>query len=299
MARPFTRVSVVGMGTMGTRIALEAAIAGYDVVAYDISPDARAAFELNALATAYEWEMRGAVTSAAVSDALTAITIVDDPEKAANTDLLIEAASERMPVKHAVFEQFDRLCPPHTVLVSNTSTLLPRDIETALERKGLFAALHFNIIRTVVEIMRGSATDDQTVTRLQEFVRTLGERPLVMIKEKSGYVVNSMVVPWLEAGLWLAVGGYAEIEEVDRTWMLVTGAPAGPFGQMDYIGLDVAADIGEIMQQRGVPGHWQEIRDYCQPLIGRGHLGIKTGQGFYSYPDAAWLQPDFLRPDGA
>jgi 3-hydroxybutyryl-CoA dehydrogenase len=171
------------------------------------------------------------------------------------------------------------------------------EIEISLTRKDRFAALHFNVINTVVEIMRGAETSDDTIDVLEQFTRSLGEIPLVMKKEIAGYVVNSMIVPWLEAGPWLAAGGYASIEDVDRTWMLITGTQAGPFGQLDYIGLDVAFDIGEIMEARGVPCHWSEIREYLQPHLDKGHLGIKTLQGIYSYPDPAYARPGFLKPD--
>jgi 3-hydroxybutyryl-CoA dehydrogenase len=170
-------------------------------------------------------------------------------------------------------------------------------METSVSRKDRFAALHFHTYKSVVDIMKGTQTSDQTVAALQKFVRKMGELPIVMKKEKGGFLHNSMFIAWLEAGLWLAAGGFGSIEDIDRSWMKVHKSAYGPFGALDMVGLDVARDIGTGLRDRDFGGHWNEIEKFLQPYIDRGHLGIKAMQGFYSYPEPAYTQPGFLDGD--
>ncbi len=288
-------VLILGSGTMGSRIALGCALNGYSVVVYDVSEDALAGLETRLLFMGHFLAEEGKTTMEAVEESMSRIKTVSDPaEAAANADLLIEAVPERLKLKHEVFARFEDLCPEKTVFVSNTSSLLTSEIETAVERKDRFAALHFHGYKSVVDIMRGARTSDETVALLRQFSRSVGELPIVMKKENPGFLHNSMFIAWLESAMWLAAGDFGSVEDIDRSWMKVHDVPRGPFGYLDVVGLDVAKDVGEAMLARGHPGHWNETRDFLQSYIDKGHLGIKTGQGFYTYPDPAYRQPDFL-----
>ncbi|MBI5118930.1 3-hydroxyacyl-CoA dehydrogenase [Candidatus Poribacteria bacterium] len=289
-------VLVLGAGTMGSRISLGCALHGYDVLVYDVSETALQALEFRHQFMAQYWIKQGLTTQQEVEASLSRIRTVTDPaEAAANADILIEAVSEKIDLKHKVYSQFDKLCPARTVFASNTSSLLASEMETALARKDRFAALHFHGYKSVADIMRGTRTSDETVELLKSFARSIGEVPIVMKKEKEGFLHNSMFIAWLEAAVWLAAGGYGSVEDIDRSWMLVHQMSYGPFGAIDRVGLDVASDIGNGLAAKGFPGHWAELREFLQPYIDRGHLGVKTGQGFYSYPDPAYMQPDFLK----
>jgi 3-hydroxybutyryl-CoA dehydrogenase len=167
-------------------------------------------------------------------------------------------------------------------------------MEATVGRKDRFAALHFHGYKSVADIMRGTQTSDETVELLREFAKSIGELPIVMKKENPGYLHNYMFIVWLEASMWLAAGGFGEIEDIDRSWMKVHNSRYGPFGMVDIVGLDVALDVGEAMRKRGQPGHWNEIREFVQPYIDKGYLGLKTGRGFYTYPDPAYARPGFL-----
>jgi 3-hydroxybutyryl-CoA dehydrogenase len=288
-------ILVVGAGTMGARISLGCAMHGYNVTVYDISEQALHGLEFRHQFMGFQWTREKLTTREEVENCLGQIKATTDPaEGAADADLLIEAVSEKIDVKHKVFAKFDALCPPRTIFASNTSSLLTSEMETAVGRKDRFAALHFHGYKSVIDIMRGTKTADQTVEALQKFARSMGELPIVMKKEKEGFLHNSMFIAWLEAGLWLAAGGFGSVEDIDLSWMKVHKSAYGPFGAMDIVGLDIARDIGNGLKAKGFPGHWDEIERFLQPYIDRGNLGIKTMQGFYSYPDPAYMRPNFL-----
>lgn len=288
-------VLVLGAGTMGARISLACAMHGYNVIVYEVSEEALQGLEFRYQMMGYFWEEEGKATREVVEESLSRIRITSDPaEAAADADLLIEAIPEKLELKHKVFAQFEKLCPKKTVFVSNTSSLLTSEIETAVDRKDRFAALHFHGYKSVADIMAGTQTSENTIEFLKQFSRSIGELPVVMKKEHPGFLHNYMLIVWLEAAMWLAAGGFGSIEDIDRSWMKVHDSRLGPFGSLDAVGLDVALDVGEAMRDRGQPGHWDEMRGFLQSYIDEGHLGIKTGRGFYTYPDPAYAQPGFL-----
>jgi 3-hydroxybutyryl-CoA dehydrogenase len=288
-------ILIIGAGTMGARISLGCALNGYNVTIYDISEQALQGLEFRHQFMGFQWASENLTTPQEVENCLNRIRISSDPaEGAADADLLIEAVSEKLDIKHKVFAQFDALCPGKTIFASNTSSLLTSEMDTALKRKDRFAALHFHGYKTVVDIMRGTETSDSTVEALKKFARSMGELPIVMLKEKEGFLHNSMFIAWLESAMWLAAGGFGAIEDIDRSWMRVHKSAYGPFAMLDIVGLDVARDIGNGLQAKGFPGHWEEIERFLQPYIDRGHLGLKTMQGFYSYPNPVYMSPNFL-----
>jgi 3-hydroxybutyryl-CoA dehydrogenase len=288
-------VLVLGAGTMGTRISLACALHGYKVVVYEVSDAALQGLEFRYQMLGMFLEQQGKTTQKAVEESMSRITTTSDAaEAAADADILIEAVPEKLELKHTVFAEFENLCPEKTVFVSNTSSLLTSEMESAVERKDRFAALHFHGYKSVADIMGGTQTSPETIELLKEFARRIGELPIVMKKEHPGFLHNYMFIVWLEAAMWLAAGGYGSIEDIDRSWMKVHDARMGPFAMLDIVGLDVGRDVGEAMRDRGQPGHWEEIREFLQPYIDRGHLGLKTGRGFYTYPNPAYAQPEFL-----
>jgi len=163
-----------------------------------------------------------------------------------------------------------------------------------VHRGNRFAAMHFHHIHSLVDIMRGPRTSPETVDVLQRFARSLGEIPMVMKKEKDGYLRNSMAFALLQQAALLVIGGYGNVEDVDRAWMAVQVSGRGPFGSMDVIGLDTALNIAEARMQRGRGEGWKQVVDFLRPYVERGDLGVKTGKGFYSYPNPAYQQPGFI-----
>ena len=289
------RVCVAGAGTMGLRISLQCAIRGYQTAIYDISQQALNQVPERHQRIAEQIVALGVVSQSEVEAGLRRITITPDPEKAAeDADLLSESVPEIVDTKRQVHAQFDRLCPAHTIMTTNTSSLLVSEIEDVVQRGDKFAALHFHGFGTVVDIMPGPRTSPETVDTLRRFARSLGEIPIVLKKEKDGYVHNTMYIALLQAAASLVIGGYADIEDVDRSWMAVHHAAAGPFGMLDGVGLDVAMNVAEAQANRGRGEQWRQMADFLRPYVERGELGMKTGKGFYTYPNPAYQQPDFL-----
>lgn len=289
------KVCVVGAGTMGSRISLQCAIRGYEVTVYDVSEEVLQRAPARQKEIAERIVTMGVLSRDEVDAGLTHVTFTADPEEAAaNADLLSESVFERVDLKREIHAQFDQLCPPHTIITTNTSSLLVSDIEDAVRRGDKFAAMHFHGIGSLVDIMRGPRTSDETVAILKRFVRSVGEVPMVMKKEKGGYLYNSMLGGLLRAAWELVAGGYADPQDVDRAYMLVTRNAIGPFGMMDGIGLNVIADAGSATRSEGEEMLPQETGELLRPYIERGDLGMKTGKGFYTYPNPAYQQPDFL-----
>ncbi len=296
------KVCILGAGTMGIDISLTCAGRGYAAAVYEVSEEA-----LRRAPTRQKERLATLVSVGAISQSeegqmeagLLRISFTADAEKAAeNADLLIEAVPEDVPLKRKVHAQFEKLLPPHAIMATNTSTLLVSDIEDAVTRGDRFAALHFHgVPAALVDIMRGPRTSDETVDALKRFTRSLGKVPMVMKKERRGYVHNTLLVGLLRAAWSLVLGGYADVQDVDRAYMLVTGLPYGPFGMMDGIGLDIVMQIAGSAGDTGDEFTPQQVLDYLRPYMERGELGAKTGKGFYTYPNPAFQQPDFLAGD--
>ncbi|MFC6155026.1 3-hydroxyacyl-CoA dehydrogenase [Nocardioides yefusunii] len=276
------RVTVLGMGVLGSQIAFQAAFSGKQVTAYDISTDAVAAGEqkLAALQDSYRTDLPGAEAKfPATLERLR--TTHDLADAVAGADLVIEAVPERLDIKQDLYGKLAAVADPHTLFATNSSTLLPSDIAPSTGRPDKFLALHFANqiwIRNTAEVMPGPDTDPAAVVALTEFAEEIGMVPIVLKKEKAGYVLNSLLVPLLDAAGELLAGGYADVETVDKTWTLATGAPLGPFRIFDVVGLVTAYNIASANPAQ------QEFaallkRDY----IDQGKTGVATGEGFYTY----------------
>ncbi len=297
MANDIRRVLVVGAGTMGAQISLDCSLAGYDVSVWDLSEDAIRTLPDRQKIWA-DWEVqKGAAAVEDVARALSGIATTADPTNAAaDVDLLIEAVYEDVETKKQVFARFEELCPAKTIFVTNTSTLLPRFMEPAIRRTAQYCAFHFNWPKTVIEIMRGSRTSDETVHRLKAFARSIGYLPLYIEKECPGYIHASLFAAWSITGLQLAALGVASIEDIDRAWMRGDDAPFGPLAALDAVGLDLVNTILQKMKLAAVPGFdYDAISSFLKRFLDRGSLGVKSGEGFYRYPDPAFRKPEFLK----
>ncbi|MFB7842489.1 3-hydroxyacyl-CoA dehydrogenase [Microbacterium sp. NPDC056052] len=279
-----TRVVVLGTGVLGSQIAFQTAFRGFPVVAYDIDEKALAAAKerFEGLAATYRAEVDGAADGKA-EEALARLSLSSDLADAVkDADLVIEAIPEVLEIKRATFEKLAAAAPARTIFATNSSTLLPSDIAPFTGRPDRFLALHFaNRVWTfnTAEVMGTADTDPAVFEAVAAFAERIGMVPIRIHKEKAGYVLNSLLVPFLNAGLALAAGGYAEPEDVDKTWRIGTGAPMGPFQIYDVIGLTTPYNIlvhGSESDQRLAA--WLK-----ENYIDQGKLGVATGEGFYRY----------------
>ncbi|MDP2919058.1 MAG: 3-hydroxyacyl-CoA dehydrogenase NAD-binding domain-containing protein [Dehalococcoidia bacterium] len=291
------KVLVLGAGTMGLQISLVSAYRGYEVALYDISEQALQAAPSRQRMWAERAKQMGRADLGDVGKLIAGITCTTDPQKAAqNADLVSESVAEKVEVKREVHALFEKLCPPACVLTTNTSSLLASAIDPALKHPEKFAAMHFHSgLSLLVDIMRGNKTNDHTVEVLKKYIRSIGMVPMVMKKEKGGYLYNTLLGSHLKAALSLVIGGYADPQDVDRAWMLVTGQAFGPFAAMDGIGLNIVRDAGENLFGAEVAFTPEQLASFIEPFLERGELGMKTGKGFYTYPEPAFQKPDFLQ----
>ncbi|WP_394163668.1 3-hydroxyacyl-CoA dehydrogenase [Galactobacter valiniphilus] len=277
-------VTVLGTGVLGSQIAYQAAFAGKTVTAYDINDDAVAAGRERAagLAKRYEAEVDGAAGGKAQA-ALESMTFTADlAEAVKNADLVIEAVPEKIEIKRGTYEKLSAVAPEKTIFATNSSTLLPSDIVDATDRPEKFLALHFaNEIwkHNTAEVMPVPATSEDTKREVEEYAAEMGMVPIVLKKEKAGYLLNSLLVPWLDAAAGLWAGDFADPETIDKTWKLATGAPLGPFQVFDVVGLTTAYNI---TSSNPDPAH-QAVAAKLKEKIDAGELGRATGKGFYTY----------------
>lgn len=279
-------LTVLGTGVLGSQIAYQAAYAGFHVTAWDISADALdvARTRFDTLADTYASEVKGATHANRARHSATSITLTTDLNAAlAVADLVIEAVPEDPSIKRDTWAQVGKLAPEHTVFATNSSTLLPSSLKDVTGRPEKFLAIHFANhiwVQNTAEIMGTADTDPDVFRAAVDFADRMGMVPVELKKEKAGYVLNSLLVPLLDAAAELLVGGYADIETVDKTWRIGTGAPFGPFQIFDVVGLTTAKNIAAASANP----IQQEFADYLQTnYIDKGKLGTSTGEGFYTY----------------
>jgi len=293
------RVLIVGAGTMGQQIGLQCATHGYAVVLYDISQETLDAAMTQTKAYAAEFVSKGRLTRAEADATLSRIVSTTKAEEAADeADLLSECVPEDPRLKGKVFAQFNKLCPPHTIFTTNTSSLLPSMFAKATGRPAQFAALHFNKdvwLSNVADIMPHPGTSEETIALLIDFAKRIGQTPILLRKERSGYIVNSMLQAGIREALTVVVNGFASVEDVDRAYMGIMRSPIGPFGILDFDGLDTAWHITDFWAKKYF--FIRQLRknaNFLKEYVDKGKLGVKSGQGFYTYPDPAFRQPGFI-----
>jgi 3-hydroxybutyryl-CoA dehydrogenase len=296
------RVAIVGAGTMGQQIGFQCASHGYDVVAYDIDPSSLEAARKRIETYAEGLEATGAITSEQRASALARITQTTDIATAAeDADLLSEAVPEDPDLKGRVLAEFDAVCPPRTIFMTNTSTLLPSQFAQASGRGDRLLALHFHLpvwTNNLVDVMPHAGTAPEVTQLVLAFARRIGQVPIELRREHNGYVFNSMYSALNSAAITLAQQGVATIEDIDRSWMHITKAPIGPLGALDAVGLDTAWTITDYWARRLGDPQLRANAAFLKEYVDRGDVGVKAGRGFYTYPNPAYAQPGFIEsPD--
>ncbi len=292
------KILILGAGSMGQEIALQCAINGYQAVMLDVSADvlrtARAAQEEILAKLVSE----GRIAQRIADEARARVTTSLDPAEAAeNVDLVSESVPERVKLKREVWQLLRGLCPERTLFTSNSSFIFPSQLAAATGRPDRFAGMHFHKHvwdSNVVDILPHPHTSPETIELLTTFAKRIGQIPIVAHDEKFGYLFNSLFEPLMLAALKLAENGVASVEDIDRSWMGVTKSEEGLFGLMDKIGLEVIRDVGNYRNFILSDPQVKRSIAYLQKLIDQGRLGIKSGRGFYSYPNPAYEQPGFL-----
>ncbi|MCL6487501.1 MAG: 3-hydroxyacyl-CoA dehydrogenase [Alicyclobacillus mali] len=294
----FRNITVAGGGVLGSQIAYQTAFHGFPVVIYDVSDEALAKVRdrLEKLKPNYMRDL--GASQEQVDAAIHRIRLTSDLADAVReADLVIEAVPEIPDVKREFYERLGKVAPARTVFATNSSTLLPSQFAEATGRPEKFLALHFaNSIwrHNTAEVMRHPGTDEQVFRDVIEFARAIGMVPLPLHKEQPGYILNSLLVPFLEAAQMLWVNEVADPETIDKTWMIATGAKEGPFSILDTVGIRTAYNIASGKAKSRNEAYVQ-LAEKLKSMIDQGKLGRESGEGFYRYPHPRFKEPDFLK----
>lgn len=294
-----TNVLVIGAGTMGTQIALQCALHGCGVKIYDVSAHMLQKSVENMHGILEGFKANGIFTAEQCDAIMLRVAEASDPNEAGkDADIVSESVPEDPALKAAVFAQFAAICPTEAIFTTNTSSLVPSMIAKETGRPERFAAMHFHppIWETkIVDIMPHPETSQETTDALGIFVRSIGLVPIRLEKEHHSYVYNNMLNALLGSATSLAADGVASFQDVDRAWMAIMHTQAGPFGIMDYIGLDTVYGITKYWAGRTQDPVLTHRAAFLRKYVKEGALGVKTQKGFYSYPDPEYAREDFIK----
>lgn len=278
------KVGVIGGGLMGSGIAQVSAAAGFPTTVREVSDDLCAKSRQSIEKTLAKGIERGKVTAAERDATLKNLRFVTRLEEMADSDLFIEAVVEDLDVKNTLWSELDRIAQTDAIFASNTSSLTIIAMATAAGRPDRMLGLHFFNpvpLMKLVEVVRTITTSEETEQRALDFVKALGKEP-IRAKDSSGFVVNLLLIPYMLDAINALEANVASVEDIDKGMQLGAGHPMGPFTLLDFVGLDTAYKIAEIM--------FEEYRDrrYAPPpllkrMVLAGMLGKKTGKGFYDY----------------
>ncbi|MER7197087.1 3-hydroxybutyryl-CoA dehydrogenase [Streptomyces sp. CB01635] len=281
-----SRLGVVGCGLMGSGIAEVAALRGLDVTVAESTPELASAGRARVTASLDRGLRRSKLTEADRDQALARLSFTHDLGDLSDRQFVVEAVAENREVKLEVFRQLDKvLADPQAVLATNTSSLPVVDLAVATGRASQVVGLHFFNpvpVQKLVEVIPSLTTGADTLARARDFAAEGLGKEVVQAPDRSGFVVNALLVPYLLAAIRMVESGAARPEDIDRGMELGCAQPMGPLRLLDLIGLDTAQAVAESLYEE-----FKEPLYAAPPLLQRmvaaGHLGRKSGRGFYAY----------------
>jgi 3-hydroxybutyryl-CoA dehydrogenase len=278
------KIMVLGAGTMGAGIVQNAAQSGFEVVLRDIKQE----FVDNGIKgitkNLTKLVEKGKMEAADKDAILARIVGTVDMAAAADCDLIIEAAVEVMEIKKSIFKELNDICKPECILASNTSALSITEIGAASGRPDRMIGMHFfNPVPAMklVEIIRGAATSQATYDAIKELALKMGKAP-VEINEAPGFVVNRLLIPMLNEGMYALMEGVANAADIDTSMKFGAGHPMGPLALADMIGLDICLKIMETLYKEFGDPKYRPC-PLLVKMVRAGKLGRKTGEGFFAY----------------
>ena len=278
------KIVVIGGGTMGLDIAQVFAKKGYDVVVRDINDQIIQASEARLNKALDKQVAKGKLDEAGKAAITGKMTFTTDLGLAADADLVVEAAVENLDIKKSIFGELDKICKPETILASNTSSISITAIAAATQRPDKFIGMHFFNPATVmklVEVIRGANTSDETFNTIYALAQEIGKDP-VEVAEAPGFVVNKILIPMINEAADLVYTGVATDEDVDKAMQLGANHPMGPLHLGDLVGLDVCLAIMDTLYNETHDSKYRASL-LMRKLVRAGHLGRKTGKGFFDY----------------
>ena len=291
-----TKIGIVGAGTMGRRIAYGCVIRGKETRLYDIAPEAAEAAKSAIQKLIEERVIDGRLPFNIKDAALKLLSISPNLENCVSgVDMVIENVPEKIELKRQVFSDIAKFLSPHTLIGTNSSSIPGSKLADASGRPEKFFNFNFGPPDDLrVEVMGNPLTSSSTIDAVVNFVKELGLVPILVKREIMGYACNRIWRAIKKEVLFLLDGGYTTAEDIDRGWMLEWETNIGPCGMMDIVGLDVVRDIENVYYEAsGDPS--DRPPKLLDEMIKQGKLGVKSGQGFYKYPNPAYKKPGWLK----
>lgn len=280
------KICVLGAGLMGSGIAQVAAEAGYPVILRDIE-DRFVESGLKIIRKNYERAIsKGKMTAEQSQIILAKIQgMVDLKTAVQGADIVIEAVVENMELKKQVYRELDPFCSPETILASNTSGLSITEIASATKRPAKVVGMHFFNpvpVMKLVEIIKGQATSTETFQIVKALAEKMG-KTAITVHEAPGFAVNRILVPMMNEAIFVLQEGVASAEDIDKAMMLGANHPIGPLALADLVGLDTLLSVQDTLYKEFGDSKYRSC-SLLRKMVRAGHLGRKTGKGFYEYP---------------
>jgi 3-hydroxybutyryl-CoA dehydrogenase len=278
------KVGVIGAGQMGNGIAQVAAVAGFDVIMSDISQEALDAGWAVILKSLGKLLSKERIDQDTHDAAIARITRTLSLEEAAQTDLVVEAATEREAIKFEIFKKLDAAALEHTILASNTSSISITRIGAVTQRPDKVIGMHFMNpvpIMKLVEIIRGLPTSDETYEAVNAAAEKMG-KTTVLAQDYAGFIVNRILMPMINEAVYALMEGVGSVEDIDAAMKLGTNQPMGPLTLADFIGLDTCLAIMNVLHDNLGDSKYRAC-PLLRKYVDAGWLGRKSGRGFYDY----------------
>ena len=284
MALSLKKVGVIGAGQMGNGIAHVCALAGFDVLLYDVAPD-----RIKAGIATINGNMARQVGKKIISEddrknALARIHATDSIDGLANCDIVIETATEQEPVKRQIFSEICAVLKPEAIVATNTSSISITRLASSTDRPERFIGIHFMNpvpLMELVEVIRGIATDDATFETSKEFVAKLG-KTIAVSEDFPAFIVNRVLLPMINEAIYTLYEGVGNVEAIDTAMRLGAHHPMGPLELADFIGLDTVLSVMQVLHE-GLADSKYRPCPLLVKYVEAGWLGRKTQRGFYDY----------------
>jgi 3-hydroxybutyryl-CoA dehydrogenase len=286
MSKDIQRVVVVGSGVMGSQIAMVSALAGFEVYLQDISQES-----LRKAEECLQYHMnrrisKGKLTPEVVEEAFSRLHFETSLETAVESaDFVIEAIVENLDAKRKLFAEVDKIAPLHTIIATNSSTIVSSKLADATDRPDQVCNLHFFnpvLVMELVEVVKGPLTSEETANTAVEFVKKMNKTPILLKKEISGFVANRILGKLMDEAIFLLENDIASVEEIDLACTKALNHPIGPFALLDLTGIDVNYHVRQTLYEETGDEN-EKPQKVITEKYRKGEYGRKTGKGFYDY----------------